>query len=143
MSTRDKVLSSILGLLILAAISATVYVVTSSLPWERYTEFYILGLDNKAIDYPKELAVGEEGKVIVGIANHEYQEVHYQVVLRIGEVGTEVGPIVLKQGEVWEEIVSFIPHSAGDNQKVEFLLYISGETEPYLEQLYLRIDVVQ
>jgi len=39
-----------------------------------------------------------------------------------------------------EEEVSFAPQGAGDNQKVEFLLYKNGEGEPY-ERLHLFIAV--
>lgn len=43
MTTRDKVLSGILGLLIVATIGATVYLNTSVPLGERFTEFYVLG----------------------------------------------------------------------------------------------------
>jgi len=58
-----------------------------------------------------------------------------------GVKADEVGPVVLGQNEKHEKIASFIPHQAGDNQKLEFLLYKNGEIEPYLEPLRLRIDV--
>ncbi len=41
---------------------------------ERFTEFYILGLEGKADNYPDELTVGEEGRVILGIVNHEHED---------------------------------------------------------------------
>ena len=41
----------------------------------------------------------------------------------------------------WEMELSFIPQVAGDNQRVEFLLYKNGENKPYMEPLYLLVDV--
>jgi uncharacterized membrane protein len=51
-----------------------------------------------------------------------------------------LGPLLLADKEKGEEEVSFAPQGAGDNQKVEFLLYKNGEGEPY-ETLRLFVDV--
>ena len=143
MSKRGKVLSSILGLLILATIGAIVYVIHSPPAGERFTEFYILGLESKAIDYPEEPRVGEEGKVIAGIINQEHETVSYRIEVRIdGMRNNEIKPIVLDDEQVWEETVSFTPDRAGEEQKVEFLLYKNGENEPYLK-LHLWVNVTE
>ncbi len=140
MSTEDKVLSSILGLLILATIGAIVYV-SHSMPGERFTEFYILGLEGKAEGYPRELVAGEEGRVLLRIVNREHQEMNYRLVVRIdGMEYDEIGPIVLAYEEQWKQEVSFIPEKAGENQKVEFLLFKEGEEKPY-SSLYLWLEV--
>jgi uncharacterized membrane protein len=108
---------------------------------EKFTEFYILGISDKAEDYPQELKAGEEGRVIVGIANQEYEPVTYRVEVVIdGVINNEVKPVMLKHGEKWEEPVTFTPQRAGDNQKVEFLLYRQGQNEVY-QTLYLWVDV--
>ncbi len=110
-------------------------------PGEAFTEFYVLGLGHKVTDYPKELAVGERGVVIVVIVNHEKAEASYWIEVRIdGETNGEVGPIVLDNEQKWEERISFIPKKAGDNQKVEFLLFKEGEVEPSYT-LHLVVDV--
>ncbi len=82
-NTPNKVLSIVLIAAILGAIGSIGYVMTVPKVGEDFTEFYILGLEGKAADYPKELKVGEEGKVIVGIVNYEHETVGYQVVVRI------------------------------------------------------------
>jgi uncharacterized membrane protein len=38
--------------------------------------------------------------------------------------------IELKQGEKWEQSIGFIPQHIGDNQKVEFLLYLDNSQVP-------------
>ena len=86
--------------------------------------------------------MGEEGRLIVGIVNREHETVSYRVEVRIDRVrNNEVQPIVLAKEQKWEEVVSFTPNRAGDNQKVEFLLYKNGQSEPYLEPLYLWVNV--
>ena len=137
----DKVLSILLALAILGALGTLGYAIASPKVGERFTEFYIEGLGGKAADYPEELVVGEEGKVIVGIINREHETVTYRVEIVIdGVENNGVGPVVLDHDGEWEEIVGFTPGRAGDNQKVEFLLYRQGQSEVY-QRLHLWVDV--
>lgn len=140
-STLDKTLSIILIVAILGAIGTFGY--TAAIPkiGERFTEFYILGLEGKATDYPKELMLGEEGRVIVGIVNREYETVSYRVEVTINGIGDkEIGPVVLGHEEKWEREVSFSPTKVGDNQKVEFLLYKEGKPV-FKEPIHLWVNV--
>lgn len=136
-----KALSIVLILVILAAIGALVYVIAIPEAGERFTEFYILGPDGKAENYPTEVVLGEEAEVILGIVNREHEETSYQVEVRIDQVtDKEMGPVVLDHEEKWEQEVSFMPTKVGESQKVEFMLYKHGQEEPYLT-LNLWIDV--
>ncbi len=138
----DKTLSIILIVAILGAILTLVYVIAAPKIGEKFTEFYILGLDGKAIDYPRQLDLEEEGKVIIGIINKEHTTMSYSVEVRIdGITNGEVGPVVLDHEEKWEEMINFTPHRAGDSQKVEFLLYRDNASEPYLKPLHLWVNV--
>ncbi len=139
----DRVLFIILVITIMGALGALGYVIATPKVGEKFTEFYILGLEGKATGYPTELAVGEEGKVIVGVVNHEQATVSYRVVVEIdGVKNKEIGPIILGHGKKWEAIVSFTPHRAGDNQKAEFLLYKEGQSEAY-QSLHLWVNVTE
>lgn len=139
----NKALYIVLVLVMLGAIAALAYVIAAPKLGERFTEFYILGLSGKAMDYPQELMVGKEGRVIVGIINREHEPVTYRVEVVIdGVKNNEVGPVILEHEGKWEGEVSFMPEVAGDNQKVEFLLYKNnGEGEPCLKPLYLWINI--
>jgi uncharacterized membrane protein len=140
----DKVLSVILVVAILGALGMLGYVIAKPKAGERFTELYILGVGGKAEDYPQELTIGEEGKVIVGIINREHERVSYQVEVVIDNVkNNEVGPIELEHDEKWEGIVVFTPSEPGEDQKVEFLLYKNGGAEPSVESLHLWIDVME
>ena len=91
---------------------------------------------------PTDLAVGKEMTVTVGIANYDNETVSYRVEVRIdGVKNNEVQGITLERGERWENGVSFTPGVAGENQKVEFLLYKNGEVKPFFEPLRLWVDV--
>ena len=138
----DRALSAILAVSILAAVGTIAYVMVTPKTGEKFTEFYILGLDGKAEGYPTELTVGEEGKLILGIVNHEQEEeILYRVQILInGEENNTIGPLRLENDEKWEEETSFTPREAGDDQKVEFVLYKQEQQEPS-SSLHLWIDV--
>ena len=137
----NKILLIIIVGAILGAIAALGYDIATPRVGEKFTEFYVLGLEGKAADYPSELKPDEQGRVIVGVINREREVVSYRVKVEVNGVSvSEIGSLTLAHDEKWEEMVSFTPDRIGDNQKVEFLLYKSGESEPY-RQLRLLIDV--
>jgi len=141
-TTLEKTLCVILVIVILGAICTLAYTIVKPKTGERFTEFYILGVEGKVIDYPTELRVGEEGKVMVGIINREHETVTYRVEVRINGVkNNEWGPLVLDHDEKREEVISFHPRMVGDEQKVDFLLYKNEQSEPYLTPLRLWVNV--
>lgn len=143
-SAWDKALSLVLALTLLGSLATVGYVIAVPKAGESFSELYILGLEGEAADYPGELVVGEEGRVIVGISNNEHKTVSYRVEVRIGgDKNNEIGPIVLEHDDGWEGEVSFVPQVPGENQKVEFLLYKNGEASPCLKPLHLWVDVIQ
>ena len=148
-SMADNVLSLLLVLVIAGALATLGYAIAAPKVGEKFTEFYILGPDGKAENYPTELKVGEEGRVILGIANHEQEGASYEVEVWIGGEkaklrieGEDRDEIMvdLENEEEWREEVGFVLQKAGEKQKVEFVLYKDGE--PYFEEpLHLWIDV--
>ena len=143
-SLVDKTLYSILALVVLAAIGITGYALAVPRVGERYTEFYILGSEGKVGGYPGELVLGKEATVVVGIVNHEREEVSYRVAVTVdGTRNNEVGPVVLIPGGKWEGEVGFTPSRPGDSQKVEFILYKNGQDEPCLKPLFLWVNVME
>lgn len=140
-SRWDRLLTVLLMIAIAGAIGTLVYVIAQPKAGERFTEFYILGLEGKAEDYPRETVLGEESRVILGIVNQEHEVIDYKMEITIdGEMVGAVGPITLEQEETWEHEVAFVSTRTGPNQKVEFLLYKGESSQPYLT-LHLLIDV--
>lgn len=146
MSLRGRVLGITLIIILAIAIVGTLgtlgYIIVTPKVGETFTEFYILGPEGKATNYPRELKLGESGRVIMGIVNHEDREVTYRVEVSIaGSMNIQIGPVVLAAERKSVSELSLVPEVAGENQKVEFLLYRDGGTEPYLEPLFLWINV--
>lgn len=136
----DKLLTVVLLVAIVGAIGATVYVTQTSPKGEDFTEFYILGPEGKAANYPRNLMVGQKGSVIVGVVNREHDPMDYRVEVTVdGEEFGEIDSISLEHKEKWEQNISFAPFRSGTGQKVEFLLFKSG-TAPYSD-VHLWIDV--
>ncbi|MBE0517349.1 MAG: DUF1616 domain-containing protein [Methanophagales archaeon] len=138
----DRILSIILIISIVLAIGMVIYVIVTPKQGEKFTEFYVLGPGGKAFDYPTSLEVGEEGEVIIGIVNHEYATVTYQLEVQLnGEVIGEER-IELRHAEARESHFTFRAIRAGEAQKLEFLLFKEGldEAEPY-RSLHLWVDV--
>jgi len=138
----DRLLTITLVIVSLGALGAIGYLVTTPKLGETFTEFYLLGQQGKTMDYPEELKVGDVGKMVVGIVNHEGREVSYRVEVVINSNSRhEIGPLVLADEEKLEAKVVFVPEVAGDNQKIEFFLYKNDEVDPVLGSLYIWVDV--
>jgi len=141
----DKILSFCLAFAILAALGCLGYVIATPKEGERFTEFYILGVDGKAENYPKQVVLEEPVELIIGIINHEHEVLSYRIDIVIdGIENKEITTKALAHDEQWKEVVSFIPQSLGEGQKVEFWLYKNDETKPcFQEPLHLYIDVTE
>ena len=75
----DRALSIILIISIIAAASSLIYIVITPRIGEQFTEFYLLGAEGKADNYPRNLTQKENATIIIGIVNHEYQTINYTV----------------------------------------------------------------
>lgn len=132
---------------------------------KEFTEFYILGLNGKASEYPVKFTITNNkvidvqysdtdlilheqwGRVILGIVNHNKKEMYYDIAIMIngeqtnfiysGNIITKLTGLKLQQDETWEGEIRFAPLNTGDKQKIEFLLYENTKTQ----NLRLWIDV--
>lgn len=137
----NRVLYGILALALTTAFLSALAIVVLPKPGERFTEFYILGPEGLAENYPREVMVGQPVTVTVGITNREGVPAEYRVEVVNGEhrVG-QAGPIHLEPGETDERPLTFTLAEVGDDVKVEFLLYRNGGEEPYRSlRLWLKV----
>lgn len=136
----DKILIIFLIAVLLGTIGALVYFTTIHKVGEAFTEFYLLGGEGKAIGYPNELGVDEEGiKVTVGLVNREQETMTYRVEINIDEnTYRKIDQIVLDNKDTWEQEVVFMPDHLRDKDKIEFFLYKQGQTEVH-QSLHLWI----
>jgi len=143
LSRQDRLLAVgvLVGLVPFGGLTA--YFASTPKIGERFTEFYLLGPRGKIADYPTNLTLGESGTVILGVTNHEYQEVTYRIVVKLDNVTIEtINDIRIKHEEVWQQNFTSTPKMVGDKMKLEFLLYadLEGVDEPY-RSLHLYITV--
>jgi len=142
--TWDRLLTTTLVLIILGTLGILGYVITNPNAGETFTEFYILGQGGKAADYPQVLTSGREGRVTIGIINHERVDVSYRIAVVInGKGNNEELTVNLAHEQRWEGVVTFAPETIGLNQKVEFRLYKDDEVEQYVNPLYIWVDVIE
>jgi uncharacterized membrane protein len=137
----EKVLSIVLVVAILGSLGTVGYAIARPKTAQQFTEFYILGPDGSAENYPSQVTLGDTPSVTAGIVNYHDESVSYEILVSVN--GTEVsrvGPIPLDSGEKWEGEVSFVPQMAGANQKVEFTLREDPQVD-VPQSLRLWIDV--
>jgi len=108
---------------------------------EKFTEFYVLSPGGKAEEYPTNLTVGEEGEVIIGIVNHEYLNVTYQLEVRLNGELIDEKSIELMHNETRESPFTFKAKKAEEDQKLEFLLYRAEGVKEVYRSLQLWVDV--
>jgi len=141
MKRADKLIAVGFVAGIVAVGGLTAYLASSPKVGERFTEFYVLGSSGKIADYPTNLTLGESGTVILGIVNHEYENVTYRIVVKLdNETIATINNIALGHGMKWEQNFTFTLNKTGEKMKLEFILFREGLDEPY-RNLHLWITV--
>jgi len=75
----DRLLSIILTLIIISVIITTVYVITAPKEGERFSEFFILGKNRTAADYPAQILAEQNYPMFIGVGNYEYRNITYTI----------------------------------------------------------------
>jgi len=136
----DMKISIMLIIILIVAVAGTVYIIVNPHPGEKFTEFYILGPDGKAGNYPTNLTVGQTGTVYVSIVNHEQSTTNYNLIIKLNNEHLKNENITLLNNERKEIPFSFRA-SRGVNQKLEFSLYKLPDNNILYRSLHLNIDV--
>jgi uncharacterized membrane protein len=167
---RRKISPLTVILIVLIAVASGIfgYSVVTPQAGSEFSEFYILGPDGKAQDYPVEFVMkdslvvsvvystgrndtsGGSGKVTLGIVNHQQKNESYSVKMKIDDKFTSINykgtavdrikQIALQPGEKWETGIGFVPGHTGDNQKVEFQLFKGDSDIPdNLLNLWIKV----
>jgi len=110
----DRVLNIILLIAIVVAIVSTIYVIAVPKEGEKFTEFYILGSEGMAADYPTTLWVDQPDSVIIGIGNHEYRNVTYfvEIILVDTEFDTRTNTSVIRDTKEISNFSIDLPHNS-------------------------------
>ena len=141
----DKILTVILIFSILFSVGTLIYVIITPKEGEHFTEFYILGPEGMADNYPTVYTPEDSGTVIVGVVNHEYQTVNYTLDVRLENKSLPLPEnlryIRLGHNMTWQEPVTITPSFEGTDMKLEFLLYNDTEKSVPYRDLHLWINV--
>lgn len=142
------------------ALVATVAVVGVASPQsESFTESYVLAEgangDLAAEDYPSEFVAGEAESLFVGLENHEYRTVSYEVSIVLQEVD-EDGAVVAEErvDEFSTELAhgerdvierQLAPSMTGERLRLQFRVYngAADEADAPDQTLQLWVDVVE
>ncbi|NYB52797.1 MAG: DUF1616 domain-containing protein [Methanobacteriaceae archaeon] len=139
-SKIERILSIILIISIILAIATTVYIIVKPKEGEKFTEFYILGPNGTASNYPTNLTTGQNGTVIIGVVNHEYATTDYKLVVKVNNSTLKQENLTLSNGEKVEIPYTFTAGTSGQ-KKMEFLLYKLPDNETVYRSLHLWLNV--
>ncbi|MEA4906462.1 MAG: DUF1616 domain-containing protein [Anaerolineaceae bacterium] len=136
-----RLLGIALGIAFLTAILSGLAMALLPNPGDQFTEFYLLGSQGLAEDYPRTAYAGQAATVTIGVANHEGRPMQYRIVVKSGEDiagGTDL--FTMADQAVVEGPIAFLLPQAGDDQEVVFELYRQDRGTPY-RSLRLWVDV--
>lgn len=139
-SKTERILSIVLIISIILAISTTAYIIVKPKEGEKFTEFYILGPDGKASNYPTNLSTGQNGSVIIGVVNHEYATTDYLLMVKVNNSTLLNQTLTLTSGQKMEIPFNFTAGTSGQ-KKMEFLLYKLPNNETSYRNLHLWLNV--
>lgn len=139
-----QALTVVLTITLLVALSGVVYLaITPYQQTDAHTEFYVLGPNGVAEEYPTDLAIDDEGEFIVGATNNEHQEMTYTVVVETEDTRFVEETFTLDDGKTWEDRVTLVFDSPG-TYRVDIYLYRGSLVEPGenpYRELWLDIEV--
>ncbi len=142
----DKTLSIALIVSIIIAVSALTFAAVSPKQGERFTDFYLLGSAGTAGNYSTEYRLGEQKTIIIGIANHEYRTQTYNRVVKLinNTQTTDLysDNVTLAHNQTLETPIKIKPDLVGNNQKLEFYLFVDNSSIPYREN-HLWVNVTR
>jgi len=137
----DKVASLILLILLAASIVTVIYITVNPQSGEKFTEFYILGENGKAGNYPTNLTLGETGNLTMGIVNREQNTTSYDLVVQLNGTKLYNKTFTLTKNETKEIPLNFTATTTGQNQKMEFMLYKLPDNTDVYRSLTMYINV--
>jgi uncharacterized membrane protein len=138
----DRILSIILLVAIAAAVIVTVSVIVVPKEGERFTEFFILGENEKTSNYPTVITAESNSSVFIGITNHEHRAINYTVEIYYQDMSVDrrTGIAILSSMDPVDRFTvdvannqtiinpyNLVPGTAAYN-RVEFLIF--NETVP-------------
>src|SRR2546426_901600 len=155
----DKILTIILVSSVIVAVVAFTRAMNTPQPGDRFTEFYFLGLGANVSAYPNRLNLSESGNIVLGISNHEGEDVSYTLhvdllgerlvhnatsgfneTVEVNRTTWSSFPVTLADGQNWTQPYTFRINETG-LWKVQFLLFKDGDVSRAYRELHLYVTV--
>ena len=138
-----RVLTGVLLVTLLCSIFGIAYL--STVPEQQvdpFTEFYILGPDGNATDYPTNVTTSEDIQVITGVTNQEHSQISYRIVVAWDDHQVHDTDVELSHGEIAELEVDLTAPDEPGEYVLRFLLYREDgpSDEPYRD-VHLTVTV--
>lgn len=142
----SRILTGVLVVALLLGAGGVVYVAqTAERTADPYTEFYVLGAEGQAVDYPTNLSVGETEDLVVGVANEEHSTRTYTVALVHDGSVIDSRVVTVAVGATWEESFDVSFDEAG-RHRLELLLFEGdgvGSLDDPSHDLRLWVDATE
>lgn len=148
LSRLEKSIYLLLSAMLSIALVSAIWLFLIPSPDQFMTEFYILGQNGQPQDYPPQARVGEELSVTIGIMNREQSPHRYRVEVWAVDPWQSNERVLLTEADLGlispnitqQSLLDWSMPWEGDDQKVEFLLFIDNHPEAY-RQLELWLNV--
>ena len=158
-SRGDAGLNVLLVVSILLAVSSVGYAVAVPPDGEQFSEFYLLTENDDgelvADGYPTNVTAGEPQSLVVGIGNHEHEQLQYTVVVEAHRVNTANNSTTVLEreslrqfeatvgaNETWHQPHTVSPTMTGDRLRLTYLLYRgTPPQQPSVESAYREVHL--
>ncbi len=135
----DRTLSIIIGIFLIIGIIGVIYISFTPYEVDNYTEFYLLGPDGNAGNYPTNLTTGETGKLSVGIVNHEYSNTSYLLKITKNNGTLKEESFTLENNQ--NKSIPFEFKAETGQYKIQFDLYKLPDTKNVYRSLFILVNV--
>ncbi len=123
MPLLDKALTIGIAVMLVASVVVLAWAITTPRVGERFTQLAILGPDGMVDDYPENLTIGEDGRVLVSVKSFEHRTADYTLAIILTNV-TDNTTAVGSWSIDWGEAHSLTPYSAiAQNFTLDHLQY--------------------
>ena len=161
----DKLLTIGIAVMLVASVVVLAWAVTTPRTGETFTQLAILGPDGMATDYPRNLTVGEDARVLLSVRSYEHEVRNYTIVLVLTNV-TDYNFTVVQETIDWNDTQTLAPYEgvgqdfalehqeyynrtvdfniASEGEwKLQFLLYVDGQeyTQDSYREVHLWLNV--
>jgi uncharacterized membrane protein len=143
-SVRPSLGTSLLATVLVLVVVLGYSVVSATTGHDIDTEFYVLGSDGQAQEYPRNISVDQLVLSQLGITNGDEGSRNYYVHVSTSDFAnpeqstslTTVGPITVEKFSTAEPTILWSLNEPGSDKAVRFDLYRSGDAVPYRELVF-------